>query len=150
MKGLAILSLLLIVGACASGAPPPPAQDRVAAQDEILEAVYRYQFQHNASAIQGKADRYCLTLPQDTNPSEEFLRRFAEIQPPVVDADQCRKKAGRDLFFRVQSLDWRSDEEVWVRGGYWEGNLSSSVEMYRVLRKNGRWIVEGSRMEAIS
>jgi hypothetical protein len=150
MKSIAILSLMVMVGACASGAPPPPPQDRFAAQDEILEAVFRYQFQHNASAIQGKADRYCLTLPQDKNPSEEFLRRFAEVQPSVVSADQCRKKAGRDLFFRVQNLDWRSDEEVWVRGGYWEGNLSSSLELYRVLRKNGRWIVEGSRMEAIS
>lgn len=150
MKGLAVLCLTLMAGACASGAPPPPAQDRFAAQDEILEAVFRYQFQHNASAIQSKADRYCLTLPQDKNPGEEFLRRFAGNQPPVASADECNRKRGQDLFFRIQSLDWRSDEEVWVRGGYWEGNLSSSIEMYRVLRKNGNWIVEGSRMEAIS
>jgi len=145
-----ILLLMLMVGACASGAPPPPVQDRFAAQDEILEAVFRYQFQHNASGLQSKADRYCLTLPQDTNPGADFLHRFADVQPSVVDADQCRKKAGRDLFFRVQNLDWRSDQEVWVRGGYWEGNLSSSVEIYQVLRKNGRWTVAGSRTEAIS
>jgi len=150
MKKVSILLLMLATAACASAAPAPPVQDRFAAQDEILEAVFRYQFQHNASGIQSKADRYCLTLPEDKNPGEDFLHRFAGNQPPVVSADQCSKKGGRDLFFRVQSLDWRSDEEVWVRGGYWEGNLSSSIEMYRVLRKNGRWIVEGSRMEAIS
>jgi hypothetical protein len=150
VKRIAILCLMLFVGACASGAPPPPAQDRFAAQDEILEAVFRYQFQHNASSLQSKADRYCLTLPQDQNPGEEFLHRFAGSQPPVVSAGECNRKRGRDLFFRVQNLDWRSDQEVWVRGGYWEGNLSSSVEMYQVLRKNGKWTVAGSRMEAIS
>lgn len=150
MKKVAILCLMLLVGACASGAPAPSAQDRFAAQDEILEAVFRYQFQHNASALQSKADRYCLTLPQDKNPGEEFLRRFDGNQPPVVSADECNRKKGSDLFFRIQNLDWRSDQEVWVRGGYWEGNLSSSLELYQVVRKNGKWTVAGSRMEAIS
>lgn len=145
-------SLLLFVSltACASGAPPPSPENRFAAQDDILEAVFRYQFQHNASGIQGKANRYCLTLPEDRAPGEELLRRFQGNQPPVASAEQCNRKAGKDLFFRVQNLDWRSDGEVWVRGGYWEGNLSSSVELYRVLRKDGRWTVEGARMEAIS
>jgi hypothetical protein len=150
MKRVALLWLMLMVGACASGAPAPSAQDRFAAQDEILEAVFRYQFQHNASALQSKADRYCLTLPQDKNPGEDFLHRFNGNQPPAVSADECNRKKGNDLFFRIQNLDWRSDEEVWVRGGYWEGNLSSSVELYQVVRKNGRWTVAGSRMEAIS
>jgi hypothetical protein len=150
VKLFLFLTLLAATVACASGAPPPPPQDRFAAQDEILEAVFRYQFQHNASALQSKADRYCLTLPQDKNPGEDFLHRFNGNQPPAVSADECNRKKGNDLFFRIQNLDWRSDQEVWVRGGYWEGNLSSSVELYQVVRKDGKWTVAGSRMEAIS
>ena len=37
-----------------------------------------------------------------------------------------------------------------TRGGYWEGNLSSSLESYRVVFENGRWEVKGERMHAIS
>jgi hypothetical protein len=123
---------------------------RAAAEADIAEAVFRYQFDHNASAVQKGAEKYCLSLPGEKMPSAEFLKRFEGNRPPVLAADQCERKSGRSLFFRVQKLDWRKDNEVWVRGGYWEGNLSSSIEMFRVLNENGKWVVKGARMEAIS
>jgi hypothetical protein len=86
----------------------------------------------------------------EASPDADFLRRFEGNKPPVAAADQCERKTGRNLFFRIQNLDWRSDDEVWVRGGYFEGNLSSSIESYRVIRKDGKWVVAGARMEAIS
>jgi hypothetical protein len=150
MKKLSFLVLLFAVSACAASAPPPSEQDRLAAETDIAEAVFRYQFEHNASAIQQKADHYCLSLPGERSPDAAFLHRFDGNKPPVSTADECERKSGHDLFFRVQRFDWRSDGEVWVRGGYWEGNLSASVESYRVRRKNGKWVVDGARMEAIS
>jgi len=60
------------------------------------------------------------------------------------------RKSGKNLFFRVQKVDWRKDGEVWVRGGYYEGNLSSSIELFQVVNENGKWVVKGARMEAIS
>jgi hypothetical protein len=152
MKKLAGILLLALLAACASSAPPPTGSgpNRLAAETDIAEAVFRYQFDHNASAIRQGADHYCLSLPGQRSVDPDFLQRFQGNHPPVLGADQCERGTGHDLFFRVQRLDWRSDTEVWVSGGYWEGNLSSSKESYRVRFKNGKWVVDGARMEAIS
>jgi hypothetical protein len=124
--------------------------NRAAAVEDVAEAVFRYQFDHNASAIQKRAEKYCLSLPGEAMPSAPFLQRFKGNKPPVAAANQCERQSGKNLFFRVQKLDWRKDDEVWVRGGYWEGNLSSSIELFQVVRDNGKWRVKGARMEAIS
>jgi hypothetical protein len=150
LKTTCLLFALAFTSACASSAPPPPSGPGLTAETDIAEAVFRYQFEHNASAIQQKADHYCLSLPGERSPGAEFLQRFQGNHPPVLSADECQRKSGHDLFFRIQRLDWRSDTEVWVSGGYWEGNLSSSLESYRVRLKNGKWGVDGARMEAIS
>lgn len=151
MKKLSILVFLLTVSACASSAPPPPyAPGGLVAESDITEAVFRYQFAHNASAIQQEADHYCLSMPGDRSPDADFLHRFDGNHPPVVRADQCQRGSGRDLYFRVQRFDWRSDTEVWVSGGYWEASLRSSSELYRVRFKNGKWVVDGARRETLS
>jgi hypothetical protein len=150
MKSLSTLALPLAAAACVASAPPPSGPDRLTAETDVAEAVFRYQFGHNASAIQQSADHYCLSLPGERPPDAAFLHRFDGNRPPVLRADQCPRGSGHDLFFRVQRLDWRSETEVWVSGGYWEGNLSSSKESYRVRFKDGRWVVDGARMETIS
>ncbi len=151
-KTTCLLLALALSIACASTTPPAsgPAPDRLTAEPDVAEAVFRYQFQHNASTIQQGADRYCLSLFGDRQPDAAFLHRFDGNHPPVVRADQCQRGSGHDLFFRVQRLDWRSDTEVWVSGGYWETTLSSATESYRVRFKNGRWVVDGARREAVS
>jgi hypothetical protein len=149
-----LLTLSLSALGCASSSPTTngqaPAPSHAAAEPDIFEAVFRYQFDHNASGIQKKAERYCLELPGERSPDAAFLRRFEGHQPPVLAADQCDRKSGKNLYFRIMKLDWVKDNEVWVRGGYWEGNLSSSIETYRVVFENGHWVVKGARMHAIS
>ncbi|MFL6195053.1 MAG: hypothetical protein ACJ75H_12835 [Thermoanaerobaculia bacterium] len=151
---LSAIGLFLLLGvwlsACASAGPALSPEAKAAAEPEIYEAVFRYQFDHNASGIQKQAERYCLSVLGEASPDAELLRRFEGNRPPVVAADQCERRTGKNLFFRIQNVDWRSDSEVWVRGGYFEGNLSSSIESYRVIRKDGKWVVQGARMEAIS
>lgn len=154
LKATVLLLLLsTVVASCAQNAgtasetAPVP---RAAAEEEIAEAVFRYQFDHNASGIQKKAARYCLSLPGDRSPGAAFLQRFQGNEPPVASAEECERVGGKNLYFRVQKFDWRRDDEVWVRGGYFEGNLSSSIEAYQVVFQNGRWVVKGSRMEVIS
>jgi hypothetical protein len=145
-----IFSLLLtFASACAQNSGPVPSPEaQMAAASEIAEVVFRYQFQHNASTLQQGAERFCLLLPDERSPDEAFLRRFDGNSPAVVAGSRCERKAAGDLFFRIQRLDWQGDDEVWVRGGYSEGTLRSSVESYRVLRRNGRWTVDGARRES--
>jgi hypothetical protein len=148
-----LLAFFLSIAGCASNSSATsssPAHSHAAAEPEIFEAVFRYQFDHNASGIQKQAEKYCLSLPGEKSPDAAFLQHFAGNQPPVLAADECERRSGKSLFFRINKLDWHRDNEVWVRGGYFEGNLSSSVESYRVLLKDGKWVVAGARMEAIS
>jgi len=150
----AVLLLALSIAGCASNSPatssPDAAPSHAAAEPEIFEAVFRYQFDHNASGMQKQAERYCLYLPGEKSPDAAFLQRFEGNKPPVVAAAQCEGRSGKNLFFRINRLQWHRDNEVWARGGYFEGNLSSSIESYRVLLKDGKWVVTGARMEAIS
>lgn len=149
-----LLSLFPFLTACSQSPAPASSEGsspaRAAAEQDIAEAVFRYHFDHNASGIQKQAARYCLSFPGDRSPAEDFLQRFQGNQPPVTSAEECERLGGRNLFFRIQRYDWRKDDEVWVRGGYHEGNLSSSVESFQVVRQNGRWVVKGARMEMIS
>jgi hypothetical protein len=121
-----------------------------AAEEDVLEAVFRYQFAHNASGIQQAAARYCISFPGDKAPSEGFLSRFARNLPPVAAADQCDRTTGKDLFFQAKAIEWEGDSTAVVHGGYWEGNLSSSGETFRVVREEGRWVVKDARLEAMS
>jgi len=149
-----ILLLLLSLFSISCAHSPAPASSagasptRAADEQDIAEAVFRYQFDHNASDIQKKAARYCLSFPGDRSPDEAFIQRFAGNQPPVASAEECERVGGKNLYFRVQRYDWRKDNEVWVRGGYSEGRFSSSVEAFRVERRNGHWTVTGARREA--
>lgn len=152
MKTLICLILLSLLSSSCAHSPAPASSaasspTRAADEQDIAEAVFRYQFDHNASGIQNKAARYCLSLPGDRSPGEAFIQRFAGNQPPVAAADECERVGGKNLYFRVQRYDWRKDNEVWVRGGYSEGRFSSSVEAFRVERRNSRWGVTGARRE---
>jgi hypothetical protein len=149
-----IMGLSVVMLSCSSGSAPvttgnssAPSAAHSADEPEIYEAVFRYQFDHNASAVQQRAERFCLSLPGERMPSAGFLRRFDGHHPPAVADSQCSRGSRRDLFFRIQKLDWRKANEVWVRGGYWEGSRSSSTESYRVVLENGKWVVKGARME---
>lgn len=136
------------------------AEARAKAEDDIREATFRYQFLHNASGLQQKADVYFLSLGgKDRDPSDEFMKRFADHKPPVKKVSQSagrmegvRDKAtgGRGLIFRVEAIKWVSDTEVTVSGGYYEGGLSSSGNSYHLKKQKDKWVVEKSEMHWIS
>jgi hypothetical protein len=47
---------------------------------------------------------------------------------------------GREaLIFRVGKIEWVSDTELTVGGGYEEANLSSSGNKYTVKKQDGKW-----------
>lgn len=129
-------------------------------EDDIREAVFRWQFDHNASAQQGKAKVYFLEVGErEGDPSDEFMKRFAGNKPPVRRRSECSvsargdsdKKTGeKGLVFRVRIIEWKSDTEVDVEGGYHEHGLSASGNTYTLKRENGKWKVTNDKMHWIS
>jgi len=136
--------------------------DRIHGEDDIRESVFLYQFEHNASGLQQHAHSYCLFVTVDekrVDPSNEFLKRFAHHKPPVRKGSDCHWKKdvavydrlGRlALIFTVSKINWISDTEATVGGGYQEGNVSSSAEGYTVKRQAGKWVVTPGQAMVIS
>jgi hypothetical protein len=129
-------------------------------EDDVREAVFRWQFEHNASGQQKKAKAYYLQIGEKGDPSDALMKRFAEHKPPVRKVSACTADAGkgvldkktgeRGLIFRVTSIEWKSDTEVDVKGGYYEGGLSASGNTYTVKKENGKWKMTNDKMHWIS
>jgi hypothetical protein len=133
--------------------------DQISEEDDIREAVFLYQFDHNASGLQKHAHAYCIFVTindRRVDPSNGFLKRFAHHKPPVRKGSACHwtsgvavyDRGGRPaLIFTISKINWVSGTEVTVEGGYEEGNVSSSAESYAVNRQSGKWVVtEGPTM----
>ncbi len=114
---------------------------------DICESVFRHQFEHNASGAQQDAAAYFLTI-FDRDPSEEFLSRFAGHSPPVRKGSEFA--VGKGLKFRVDSIERMGPDKAQVSGGYYEASESSSGNVYTVVRRKGKWVVEKDEMQWIS
>jgi hypothetical protein len=114
---------------------------------DICEAVFRYQFKHNASMVQQNAKAYFIRVFKQ-DPSDEFLARFTGNIPPVKKGSEFA--IGQGLVFCIRSIDRIDENTVQVSGGYYEAELSSSDSVYTVVRRNGRWVVENDEMQWIS
>ena len=136
---------------------PPKVLDRENQEADIAEAVFRYQFLHNASGRQQHAAVYFLSL-RYRNPSQEFMQRFASSTPRVSTVSECTEDDDiRDLhtdepgiLFRITDIKWITPTQVEVSGGYNEGRLSSSGDTYYVEKRDGIWMVTRGEMHWIS
>ena len=64
---------------------------RLSQDNEIIEAVFRHQFNNNASCGQkNSAAVYCLSVGEKyADPSEQLMKRFAGHTPPVRPVSAC-------------------------------------------------------------
>jgi hypothetical protein len=152
--------MAFLVFACLSTANTRTDATRLHEEDDVREAVFRYQFEHNSSGQQKRASVYCLSIGENTDPSDEFIKRFANHSPPVRKISGCNvgpydgvvdkltHKLG--LVFRVSSINWISGTEVEATGGYYEAGLSASGDTYTVRKRLGKWRVAKDKMNWIS
>jgi hypothetical protein len=114
---------------------------------DICEAVFRYQFKHNASFAQQNADAYFIMIFKQ-DPSDTFLARFAGNTPPVRKGSDF--VIGKGLVFSIGSINRIDENTAQVYGGIYEAGLSSSGNLYTVVRKSGKWLVAKDEMQWIS
>lgn len=138
---------------------------RVSKEDDIREAVFRYQFAHNCWGHTEKV--YFLSLTGRKDPSPRFMKRFSRSSPPVKPVSRSKIDSnlvpGRPrtavidkdtgdcgLIFSVDKIKWISKSEVEVTGGYYADGLAASGNTYRVVFEKGRWTVTKDTLNWIS
>jgi hypothetical protein len=168
-----LLATLSVLGCAASSVQPaPPLTNRAVAarppagssDDEIRLAVFRYLLDHNASAAQRNVAFVCLTVydgDQRRDPSPFIMTAMSSGAPRAVLGSACENTPhgvflkddhaqGRGLSFHIEQVEIDGDKAT-VTGGYYEGNLSASGNVYTVERQpDGRWKVTGNQMQWIS
>jgi len=144
---------------------PKPLISRSAYEDDVLEAVFRYQFTHDSSGLQGRAKVFFLSV-YDRDPSNNLMDRFQGHQPPVKRVSDCEvstKPRGTSaihvvdsntrepgLIYRVERITWINETEAQVKGGYYAGGRAASGNLYRVMREGGEWVVKEDTLQWVS
>jgi hypothetical protein len=144
---------------------PKPLISRSAYEDDVLEAVFRHQFGHDASGLQWRARVFFLSV-YDRDPSNNLMDRFERHEPPVKRVSECEisaKARGTSaiwvvdsntgepgLIYRVERITWVSDAEAEVTGGYYAGGRAGSGNLYRVVREGEEWVVKKDTPQWVS
>jgi len=162
MRRFTAVTLLLFVAATAClGAQK---SSRAKAEDDIREAVFRYQFTHNCW---GRPEKVYFLSVNDKDPSKAFMRRFRGHKPPVKPVSKCRidknlvpgrpktavidrETGDRGLIFKTEKIKWLNATKVAVEGGYYADGRGASGNTYTVEMKKGRWVVTKDDMKWIS
>jgi len=126
-------------------------------EDQIREAVFRYQFEFNVSGLGQAANAYFLSVEGNKDPSAQLLKRFDGHRPPVKPVSASMLEPGTaqvldresglpGLIFGIAEIRWLSEDEVEADGGYEEASESGTGNTYRVVKEAGRWEVVGCQM----
>jgi hypothetical protein len=156
---------LIVLPACSDIGTAPSVERGL---EDTRETVFRYQFFNNESGQQQSASVYFVGLyvPGDSvtqghyvDPSDQLMSRFAGNVPCVKKFSECttsvygvidKQTGAYGLLFRIESIKKISDDEAEVTGGYFEGGLSASGNIYTVKWVNDWWVVAKDVMVWIS
>ena len=162
MKTVAVMLLLLTCVSTGFAADSL----RQAQNDDIREAVFRYQIDNARPSQKEKAEVYFLAVAGTENddpptflplplgderhdPSDELMHRLNPNKPPLLRNSALRTRDNnpkRGLRFRVTTIKWISAEEVEVKGGhddYW----STEWKTFTVRKENGKWKVTKAELK---
>jgi len=131
------------------------AAKRAAREDDIREAIFRFELKDRTSIIFLDIDH------QD--PSDTFMKRFSDVKLPIKKLSAIAKPNGRSqrwIYDRssgksgvalwVGKLTWISELNVVVDGGYYCGSLCAGRGDFYLTFKDGRWVVDKFDLKIVS
>jgi hypothetical protein len=129
-------------------------KSRDAQIDDIREALFRHQFV-------GGGIRFLSLGEKGKDPSNQFMKRFADSRFPVRKVSSCKsaphtgvptdKKTGATgTIYSISTIKWISDTEVETHGGCYMSKLGSDWNSYTLKKENGSWKVIKERLIVIS
>ena len=130
-------------------------------EDDIREAVFRYQIDPSGTGQQKATTVFFLGLNvKDGDPSDEFMKRFANHKPPVRKATASHYVPGKGILdlktgeqgmaLMIDRIKWISDTEVEVEGGHYLTEMSSSSKTFSLKTEKGKWKVTKVRVKLVS
>jgi hypothetical protein len=143
---LAMLSMGATLPAC--GAPsatkseirPDVVRVREDPGEDILEAVFRYQFDHEHCSGRRKEDRPVPFLSiRRQDPSPSFMARFAEDRPPVKPGSEFVE--GKGILFSANEIRHVDVTRVEVDVECYAGPEGGAGNTYILVTRDGRWFV---------
>ena len=158
MRGLLTAAVAaLVLTACTSGVTPPL---QLSEKDLIRIAVFRFQFENNASGLGSAAHGYYLRVEGGQDPDAQLVAQFDGHEPPVHPGSASELESGTaqvldretglpGLIFYIEEIRRLSDDRAEVEGGYEEASESGSVCLYYLQRDGAHWHVTGSEMLVI-
>jgi hypothetical protein len=128
---------------------------KTVAENDIREAVFRYQFDHDATQQKTYTKVYFISIENEKDPDDEFLRRFAGNTPMVKKKSQAvgdnkgtggvidHETRGSGIIYRITQLKWVNENEVEVEADFHVAMLFAGGCKYRVRRENNQWLIKG-------
>ena len=153
------LAVLLLFASCAR---PAQKGDPIVA---VQEAVFRFQFDHNASVGQQRVAVYFLALgnyleKEAIDPPDDFLARFSGNKPRVAKYSEAgrtgndwvidRKTKEPGIIFFVHDIRITGSDTAEAQGGYHEHSRSASTNTYTLKLGWRGWRVVSARMDGIA
>ena len=134
--------------------------------DDIAEAVLRHMFRPEpferevSHAVNQIHKVYFVAFADSADPSPEFIKRFDDLKLPVKPLstgewrrmfiyDKATGERGAAFYIEKITMHGRRTAEV-KAALHPGGGLSASGLVYRVVQKNGKWVVIGERLKWIS
>ena len=127
---------------------------RNADQDDICEAVFRYEILNKPWGPGARATVFFLSVTEGRNPTDEFMSRLRgdfrvrkisqAVQSPYEGVRHVKSRE-RGVIIGVGRITWISADEVMVDGGYYYDGHNSAGSVYRVCRERGSWVVKEKR-----
>jgi hypothetical protein len=159
-------------------AQPDNRAHRQAADDDIREAVIRYEIaswgevgdkgEREAEALSGKVVAKRLNFKvffisiNGKDPSDVFMKRFesfplrieklsrSKIKRKSMNAVVDKTTGEKGVVFKFETIKFQGANAAEVEGGYYCDGLCASGQTFNVHRKQGVWKVTGSKMHWIS
>lgn len=132
----------------APGPSSPVEREKV--ENDIREAVFRWQMENNHSGGGMNIPGYFLQLEDKKDPSDEFMKRFSGHELDLKKASERPEKKPGYVTFIIDSITWVTDTQVSVKGGYYQGPRSASGNTYILELENGSWKVKKDTLDWIS
>jgi len=141
------------------------AETNAAEMDDIMEAVIRHEIDEYLSSLRAYPNHrprcHFLSLRGKKDPSDAFVKRFANCGAAVKKFSQCHVTEDRGLvednltheggfIFTIESIKRVSPTEAEVESNAYGAPLAGSGYRDRVVRKGGKWVVAERKMLWIS